>query len=208
MKKRIIILVSSMSILSLNTINTYNAYTENLALEEQIQRQKNRKEFNNIKKEIENKIAMDKQIKEKKKEIANFLASEEYQEREEKRKRKEQFEEQYNLDIESIKKMEFEVSYYSDLACENSIYGNITSRGEILSEGMIANNTYEYDTKIYLEGLGMKYIADRGSKKYFNNDYKLDVFVPREKNETDEEYYKRVNNLGRHKVVGYVIEEN
>ena len=101
-------------------------------------------------------------------------------------------------------KITFEVSFYSDLNCENG-FGNITATGKTLGDGMIANNFLEFGTKVYIEGLGLKTVEDRGSKKYFNAIDKVDVFVPRINGESDSEYYKRVNNLGRKNIDGYIL---
>ena len=107
-------------------------------------------------------------------------------------------------DVKSVIPIVFEVSYYSDLNCENG-FGPITSTGEKLSNGMVANNILDIGTKIYIEGLGIKTINDRGSNKYFSKINQVDVFIPRLKNESDLDYYKRVNNLGRKELEGYIL---
>ena len=108
------------------------------------------------------------------------------------------------IDLIGYSKVTFEVSFYSDLNCENG-FGNITATGKTLEDGMIANNFLEFGTKIYIEGLGLKTVEDRGSKKYFNAINKIDVFVPRINGESDSEYYKRVNSLGRKNIDGYIL---
>lgn len=108
------------------------------------------------------------------------------------------------LDVIGFEEYTFELSFYSDLNCENG-YGNLTANGEILSEGMIANNFLDFNTKIYMEGYGTKRVTDRGSKKYFNAVNKVDVFVPRKNGELDSEYYRRVNNMGRKNTKGYIL---
>ncbi|MBP3930637.1 MAG: 3D domain-containing protein [Peptostreptococcaceae bacterium] len=108
------------------------------------------------------------------------------------------------VDLIGYSKITFEVSFYSDLNCENG-FGNITATGKTLGDGMIANNFLEFGTKVYIEGLGLKTVEDRGSKKYFNAIDKVDVFVPRINGESDSEYYKRVNNLGRKNIDGYIL---
>ena len=108
------------------------------------------------------------------------------------------------VNLNGYSKITFEVSFYSDLNCENG-FGNITATGKTLEGGMIANNFLEFGTKVYIEGLGLKTVEDRGSKKYFNAINKIDVFVPRNNNESDSEYYKRVNNLGRKNIDGYIL---
>lgn len=110
----------------------------------------------------------------------------------------------YGLKSTDNIKLTFELSFYTDLNCENG-YGNLTASGKILADGMIANNFLPFGTKIYIEGYGMKTVEDRGSKKYFNSVNKIDVLVPRLSGENDYEYYKRVNAMGRKHVVGYIF---
>jgi 3D (Asp-Asp-Asp) domain-containing protein len=108
------------------------------------------------------------------------------------------------IDLIGYSEITFEVSFYSDLNCENG-FGNITATGKTLQDGMIANNFLEFGTKVYIEGLGLKTVEDRGSKKYFGEIDKIDVFVPRINGESDSEYYKRVNSLGRKNIDGYIL---
>jgi 3D (Asp-Asp-Asp) domain-containing protein len=100
---------------------------------------------------------------------------------------------------------EFILTYYSGLQCENSSNGSITCTGKKLQSYMVANNTYSLGTKIYLEGYGEKTVSDRGSNKYFSNSNRLDVYIEREPNESDSQYFNRVNKMGVKKVRGYVI---
>ena len=105
-----------------------------------------------------------------------------------------------------IQWQEFELTFYSNLDMENySGCGGITSTGHKLFDGVVASNYYKINTKIKLEGWGNVTVLDRGSDKYFNNDYRLDVFIPRESNESDSHYFNRVNKMGRVKVKGCVI---
>ncbi|MGL5380400.1 MAG: 3D domain-containing protein, partial [Clostridium sp.] len=99
-----------------------------------------------------------------------------------------------------------EISYYSDLAIENSKYGNITATGKVLEDGMIANNHLDFGTNVYIEGEGLKVVEDRGSNKYFSKITACDVLVPRNPGESSSDYYKRVNNKGRKQLKGYVLE--
>lgn len=112
---------------------------------------------------------------------------------------------EYNKDIKYLKPMEFKVSYYTDLDIENG-FGAINCLGEPLVDGMVANNILELGTEIYTPELGLKKVADRGSAKYFSDINSIDVFVPRNKGESDSEYYKRVNDMGRTKIQGYILE--
>lgn len=107
--------------------------------------------------------------------------------------------------ITSPKKQKFILTYYTDLAVENSTkYGGVNCRGEKLTEGMIASNFYELGTKIVIDGVTYE-VSDRGSSR-FSNSKRLDVFIPRNQGESNREYYKRVNNMGVRKVKGYIIE--
>lgn len=109
-----------------------------------------------------------------------------------------------NLNVVDFEEYTFEISFYSDLNYENG-YGNLTANGETLKSGMVANNFLPFDTKVFIEGYGTKRVTDRGSEKYFTDVTKFDVFVPRNTGESDKEYYKRVNNLGRKKVKGFIL---
>lgn len=111
----------------------------------------------------------------------------------------------HNLNINYLTPINFHVSFYSDLNCENG-YENLTATGEVLSDGMVANNHFKFGTQLYIKGFGLKTVKDRGSKKYFSKKNNVDIFIPRNKGETDSEYYKRVNNMGRLDVPGYIIE--
>lgn len=108
------------------------------------------------------------------------------------------------LNVVGFDEYTFELSFYSDLNCENG-YGNLTANGERLSAGMIANNFLPFNTKVYFEGYGTKRVTDRGSNRYFNAVNKADVFVPRQGGESPDEYYRRVNNMGRIHVKGYIL---
>lgn len=112
----------------------------------------------------------------------------------------------YNKNVVYLQPVDFEVSYYTDLNCENG-FGPINCKGEKLVQGMVANNVLSLGTQIYLPELGLKTVADRGSDKYFSKFNAIDVFVPRNPGESDKQYYKRVNNLGRHTVRGYILKE-
>lgn len=112
--------------------------------------------------------------------------------------------EKTGLNVVGFQEYTFELSFYSDLNIENG-YGNLTANGERLSAGMIANNFLPFNTKVYINGYGTKRVTDRGSKRYFNAVNKADVFIPRNYGESDSAYYKRVNNMGRKHVKGYIL---
>lgn len=106
------------------------------------------------------------------------------------------------------RKVEFILSFYTSLAEEN---GNqtLTASGKKLSNEMVASNVYKLGTKIDLGKYGTVSVEDRGGN-HFNSPNRLDVFVPRIRKsngrwESDAEYKRRVLNLGRVKIVGYVM---
>ena len=112
----------------------------------------------------------------------------------------------YNKNVVYMTPVQFEVSYYTDLNSENG-FGPVNCLGEKLQDGMVANNVLELGTQIYIPELGLKTVADRGSAKYFSEMEAIDVFVPRQSGESDAQYKKRVNNLGRHIIKGYILKE-
>ena len=158
---------------------------------------KTKLEEERVQKEFDNKV------NEKMKEIANYLSSDEYKLREETR----HWRLPLGITVDQLQPIVMEISYYSDLAIENSKYGNVTATGKILKDGMIANNHLDFGTNVYIEGEGLKVVEDRGSYKYFSKLGACDVFVPRNAGESDRDYYKRVNNKGRHYKQSYIIHE-
>lgn len=96
----------------------------------------------------------------------------------------------------------FTLTFYTDLASENGGYTG-TASGAPLVYGVVASNSYPFGTKIYLEGYGYFTVADRGGSD-FDSYGRLDVFIPRNAGESDDEYYNRVNSMGRPTVSGYV----
>jgi 3D (Asp-Asp-Asp) domain-containing protein len=101
---------------------------------------------------------------------------------------------------------EFILTFYTSLDMENG-YGAITSQGKRLSRGGVANNVIPQNTKIYLDKWGEVTVNDKGSNKHFSVDYRLDVFIEKEPNESNKEYSRRVNSYGVQKVKGYIIKE-
>ncbi|WP_252241519.1 hypothetical protein [Clostridium sp. ZBS18] len=120
-------------------------------------------------------------------------------------KQKKLEEERLKEQEESKQWREFELTFYTSLNCENSIHGAVNCHGQKLSRGTVANNSIPQFTQIYLEEYGEVTVSDKGSSKFFNNDYHLDMYVPRNNGESDSNYIKRVNNMGRKTVKGYVV---
>lgn len=203
MKKfiKIILIVLVMLGVSLFGFDNYIEHQRDLRNEEMLKvLQDKRLDPASIKEDYQKKLEMDAKIEAKKKEIADFMNSEEYKEREYIRELKEK----HGIESDNYQIMHMELSYYSDLNCENG-YGNITATGEVLTAGMVANNDLSFGTNVYFEGHGMKVVKDRGSEKYFDAVNKFDVFVPRNAGESDDAYYRRVNNMGRVVVKGIIF---
>lgn len=147
---------------------------------------------------------MDNKIQKQKEELVEYIGSDEYKLREETRS----WRLPRGISIDQLQPIMMEISYYSDLAIENSKYGNITATGKTLQNGIIANNHLDFGTNVYIEGEGMKVVEDRGSDKYFSTVAACDVFVPRVSGENNTEYFNRVNAKGRHYKQAYIIKES
>ncbi len=105
--------------------------------------------------------------------------------------------------VRKVKKITCKIYHYTSLASENGGYAGYGSLGKLNSK-TIANNYWALGRNIYIEGYGMKKVADRGGRK-LNTPYKLDVYVPRIKGESSRQYKKRVNRMGVKKRTCYVI---
>ncbi|GCD11730.1 hypothetical protein [Clostridium tagluense] len=103
-----------------------------------------------------------------------------------------------------VEKIEFTLTFYTDAEEENSSAGGVNCKGKTLEEGMVASNVWKLGTRIKLEGYGEVYVADRGGS-HFDNRRRLDVFVAKLSDENNSEYYRRVSNMGKPKVKGYII---
>lgn len=102
-----------------------------------------------------------------------------------------------------IEWIEFELTFYTSLPSENGGY-TVTCLGEELKYGMVANNVLDLGTEIYLEGWGTFTNSDRGGSN-FDIIHRLDVLIERNYGESDSDYLKRVNKMGRVKVMGYIV---
>lgn len=103
------------------------------------------------------------------------------------------------------KMVEFTLTFYTTLDEENG-WGPINCLGEPLAQGMVANNVLPIGTKIDLGEYGVVEVRDRGGSN-FDVMHRIDYLVMRNPGESDSEYFKRVNNYGIKKVMGYIIEE-
>lgn len=104
---------------------------------------------------------------------------------------------------------DFVLTYYGLLESECGKTDGITASGKKISRGMIASpSQLKFGTKIIIEG-NEYVVEDRGSSKYIkvNNDgsIRLDVYLERLANESDREYYNRIQSKGVRKVKGYIL---
>lgn len=107
--------------------------------------------------------------------------------------------------VRKVKKITCKIYHYTSLASENggSKYAGRCTLGKLNSK-TIANNYWSLGRNMYIEGYGMKVVRDRGGRG-LNTPYKLDVYVPRKKGESNRQYKKRVNRMGVKKKTCYVI---
>lgn len=101
-----------------------------------------------------------------------------------------------------VEEIDFIISFYTNTKDENGGY-TVTCTGQPLQYGIVASNVYPLGTKIYLEGYGLFTVADRGGS-HFDNYNRLDVLIPKEGDESVNQYRRRVNNMGKPHVKGYV----
>lgn len=116
-------------------------------------------------------------------------------------------------DIEEVQEEEYieiecELSYYTTLNSENG-YGAIDAQGNSLKFGTIAiPREIDLGTEFSFDVFeGVRFTGtDRGSKKHIritsDGIYRMDVCIERNKGETDEQYWSRVNALGKTKTKG------
>lgn len=162
----------------------------------------NLNQLENKEKQLEKQInQLSKELKEKDKKL--LKAIEKLQKQEERKRLEEQKRKEEEKERNSRKK-EFILTFYTTLSEENGGY-TTTCRGEKLKEGTVASNYYPLDTKIKINNIVFT-VSDRGGKS-FNKDNRLDVLVERKPGESDYNYKTRVNNLGKIKVTGYIMED-
>ena len=100
--------------------------------------------------------------------------------------------------------IEVEITFYTSLIEENTSWGGVDAEGNPLIWGTLAvPRSVALGTKFEIEGYeGTIFTArDRGGKNHIkikeNGTYRVDMFIPRNKNEDDNQYWKRVNDYGR-----------
>lgn len=104
----------------------------------------------------------------------------------------------------NIQEETFILTFYTSLIEENSDAGPVTCNGSKLREGIVANNVLPQGTKISTKEYGELIVADRGGGN-FDVRHRLDVFVSRKGGESDYQYKRRVNSMGKVKVTGYIV---
>lgn len=100
--------------------------------------------------------------------------------------------------------LDITLTFYTSLPEENGGFNGINCSGEKLTAGTVANNVLPLGTEIYTKEFGTLTVSDRGGDN-FNTISRLDVYIPREDGESDQDYFRRVNNMGRVKVKGYIV---
>lgn len=109
------------------------------------------------------------------------------------------------------KEIDCEITFYTSLICENTKYGSVDAMSNPLRWGTIAiPRDYKLGTKFEFEGIDGTFVGtDRGSKKHIrikeDGVVRIDMFIPRKKGESDDQYYKRVNGYGRFKTKGKIL---
>ena len=111
--------------------------------------------------------------------------------------------EYYGKPVRKVIKRQCKIYHYTSLPEENGGYAGYCSLGKLNSK-TIANNYYSLGRNIYIEGYGKKIVRDRGGKG-LNSKYKLDVYVPKKKGETNSQYKKRVNDMGVKTKTCYIV---
>lgn len=96
------------------------------------------------------------------------------------------------------------LSYYTNCPEENAGY-TTTCTGAEPKNGMIASNYWPLGTKVIIDGKTYT-VADRGGKS-FNKSNRFDVFVERLSGESNQQYRKRVLEMGKRTVEVQIIQQ-
>lgn len=116
------------------------------------------------------------------------------------------------MDAEKDKRT-FVVTYYTSLGVENGGWENMAARGDELKEGMVATSAeVPFDTKFNLPNIGQVNVSDRMAgwavekrkEDHGVDTIPVDVFVPRNEGESDQDYFNRVDKMGVNVVEGTV----
>lgn len=97
--------------------------------------------------------------------------------------------------------VQMKMTFYGDFAHENGGYAGIDAQGNKLVAGTVASNVYPFGTTFSYNGQTYT-VRDRGGRN-FNSYNRLDVFVPRNRGESDAAYARRISNYGVKTVTMY-----
>ena len=110
---------------------------------------------------------------------------------------------------ENYKTINVECTFYTSLSVCNGDSNCLTASGEYLNSKTIAvprqdgstNPIYPFGTKVEIKGYGEKLVQDTGNPKYLkikdDGTVIVDIFIPKESNESNSQYLQRVRNMGR-----------
>jgi 3D (Asp-Asp-Asp) domain-containing protein len=115
-----------------------------------------------------------------------------------------------NMTIKHIEYINFICTFYGRGDDENGIgRGDMNAIGGKLSRGTVASNNFNMGTKIHLDKIGNVKVLDTGSTEYIkqidDNTYVIDVFVERNLFESEKHYKKRISNMGKQSMKGYIV---
>lgn len=102
-----------------------------------------------------------------------------------------------------INEIDITLTFYTSLPEENGGFKEINCTGKKLIPGMVANNVFPLGTKIFTNEFGILTVDDRGGNN-FNTKHRLDVYIPRDPEENDYDYIKRVNDMGKMTIKGFI----
>lgn len=105
---------------------------------------------------------------------------------------------------EELNKIDFELTFYGSVECVGGTKRAITCNGVKPYEGIVASNHYPQGTIIHLDNWGTVVVGDRGGSD-FDDSARLDVYVSVLPGESDSEYQKRIDSMGRLYTKGRVI---
>lgn len=202
--RKLIIPITIVSLLGITVIsvNSYNNYQNEKLIDKLIELGYKPKDM--IESKLEEKRIQEEynnKVQERINKIAEYKRSEEYKIREETRN----WRLPLGITVDQLQPIQAKLSFYTSLPSENGIYGLKTASGIDMREDTVANNFLQFFTDVYIEGYGLKEVHDTGSPKYFNTYNKFDVYIPRNPGESDSDYHRRVNNMGRQTRQAYII---
>lgn len=128
----------------------------------------------------------------------------------------------YNIKEEEKEKyieINVECTFYTSLASCNGDSLGLTASGVKLNTMTVAvprkkdstKPLYPFSTKIYIEEIGERLVEDTGNPNYLkikeDGTVIIDVYVPRNKGETDAQYKSRVLKMGRFNTTAKVYME-